>query len=272
MPTANSGAVDGRNAVARRSRPFFNGRREHRRHAEQKREPRRGLALQSEHHAQRHRRARSRDAGNEGDRLRDADADGLAVRQRVLGAAAGAEPFGTTSRPMAPTVSVATSGAGVAHRSSRKSANATPTMTAGIVPTMIRRSRCALAIGRGRASARQRRGHAEQVAPEVDDDGGQRADVTGDVEGEPERFGVPAEERAREDQVRRARNRQELRESLDDAEHRRGDEIHVLRGLRACGPVSSTAVGAGCGRRRRPSTSSCRLSMTAIAEAMKIVE
>ena len=56
-------------------------------------------------------------------------------------------------------------------------------------------------------------------------------------------LGVPAEERAREDQVRRARHRQELRESLHDAEERGGNEVHAARLRRA---------GRGALRARRP--------------------
>jgi hypothetical protein len=49
--------------------------------------------------------------------------------------------------------------------------------------------------------SRQRHRHGDEVAPEIDEDGGQRADVAGHVEGTAELLGVPAEEGSRENQV-----------------------------------------------------------------------
>ena len=54
----------------------------------------------------------------------------------------------------------------------------------------------------------------------------QRADVARDIERDPEPARIPAEKRARENQVARARHRQELGESLHDAQQRRRDQIH----------------------------------------------
>ncbi len=58
--------------------------------------------------------------------------------------------------------------------------------------------------------------HREQLAAEVGDDGEQRADVHGDVEGEP--LVLPAEQVRHQHEVARARDRQELGQALDDRE------------------------------------------------------
>ena len=55
---------------------------------------------------------------------------------------------------------------------------------------------------------------------EIGDDGDERADVRGDVKGEAELLSIEAEEHAREDQVRGARDREELCQPLDDAQQR----------------------------------------------------
>ena len=77
--------------------------------------------------------------------------------------------------------------------------------------------------------------------------------------GEAEDVGVPAEEGARQDQVRRAGHRQELGEPLDHAEQRGGEQRDRTRraslrrrrrvGFRACAGAVST---------RRPSTARLR--------------
>ena len=86
---------------------------------------------------------------------------------------------------------------------------------------------------------RQRRDHVPDVVAEKNQHGRERPDVTGHVERQAERpLGVPAEKRATEDEVRRARHRKELRESLDDAEKRGRKKIHPATSafhLRAAG-------------------------------------
>ena len=105
-----------------------------------------------------------------------------------------------------------------------------------------------------RAPAESAEGSAASMArmsgQKIRQDGGQRADVQRDVERQPELGRLPAEEEARQDQVRRARDRQELGESLDDAQERGGQHRSAAAydarrrvGLRAGGAAAS-------GRRR----------------------
>ena len=82
------------------------------------------------------------------------------------------------------------------------------------------------------------------------------------VERQPEATGIPAEERPRQNQVARTRHRQELRESLHDAEQRRAQQIHG-GGYDACRPAFFAAVDA---------PPAFGLSMIAIAAAMNTVE
>ena len=93
--------------------------------------------------------------------------------------------------------------------------------------------------GRAAERPRQRRDHLPDVVAEKNQHGRERPDVTGHVERQAERpLGVPAEKRATEDEVRRARHRKELRESLDDAEKRGRKKIHPATSafhLRAAG-------------------------------------
>ena len=117
-----------------------------------------------------------------------------------------------------PALTATTSGDRI--RASITSPNNPPTITIGIVPAMISRpSRSyspsrpgqrpgAAAISCADVGAKER--HHRQ----------QRADVARHVERDPEPPGIPAEKRARQDQVARARHRQELGESLHDAEQR----------------------------------------------------
>mgnify|MGYP003694232887 CR=1 FL=1 len=72
---------------------------------------------------------------------------------------------------------------------------ASPIGTSGIVPTMISQEEARGPIRDRRNRLRQRHHHGDEVVPEIDEDGGQRADVAGHVEGTAELFGVPAEER-----------------------------------------------------------------------------
>ncbi len=140
----------------------------------------------------------------------------------------------------------------------------TPTTTAGIVPMTIEPGK----PGRRRRPRGEhggRRGdHRGNVATEVDQDGDERADVTGHVECEAERVGVPPEERAGEDEVGRARDREELGQPLDDSEQRRDERRHVRRPgydartlrpvlrWRAVGPVFAAAGGALAAMRAPP--------------------
>ncbi len=108
----------------------------------------------------------------------------------------------------------------------------------------------AAAISRADVGAKERH-HREQ-----------RADVARHVERQPEPARIPAEERPRENQVARARHRQELGESLHDAEQRgrRADPRParydgLARALRAARPFACLP-----------------LRMIAIAAAMKTVE
>ena len=78
--------------------------------------------------------------------------------------------------------------------------------------------------------------------------------------------------------MRRRRDGQELGEPLDDAEQRRGQQVHVDSGSLAtrprvpCGLRSATRLGRG-GRRRSRRAPRCRCSrMMAMADAMKTVE
>ena len=100
-----------------------------------------------------------------------------------------------------------------------KSLKSRPTTTTGSVPTTMRCARRADGSAAGESSAGKRRNHRGYLAPEVDQDRGQRADVQGHVEGQPE-IGrhLPAEERARQNQVGGARDRQKLGQSLHDPE------------------------------------------------------
>ena len=67
---------------------------------------------------------------------------------------------------------------------------------------------------------------AQQVVAEVDEDGEQRADVAGHVEGRPNCSASQPKKALRENQVGGARHGQELGESLDHAEQRRLEEQH----------------------------------------------
>ena len=74
---------------------------------------------------------------------------------------------------------------------------------------------------------RQRPDHRDDLRPEKRHDRRQRADVQGDVECETERRRyLPAEEHARQDQVRRAGNRKKLRQPLNRAEQDGGRNAH----------------------------------------------
>ena len=73
--------------------------------------------------------------------------------------------------------------------------------------------------------AEPRANHREKLAPEIGDDGEQRADVNGDVEGEA--LVRPAEEMRHQHEVAGARNRQELGQALHDGENDRLNRIQM---------------------------------------------
>ena len=96
-----------------------------------------------------------------------------------------------------------------------KSLKSRPTTTTGTVPTDDALREPADGISARRQHRRKRGDHRGDLAPEERQDGRQRADVQRHVERQAEVGGhVPPEERARQNQVGRARNRQELGESL----------------------------------------------------------
>ena len=104
-------------------------------------------------------------------------------------------------------------------------------MTIGIGPDddqPIRRASGAGAAPRARAAAP--RSCAAMSARKNTSTASERADVARDVEGAARTPSASQPKNARaENQVRGARNRQELGEALHDAEQRRGDEVHADR-------------------------------------------
>ena len=103
-------------------------------------------------------------------------------------------------------------------------------MPTGMVPRITHQARRASRVRPPPASeANQARAIAVELAAEIGDDGEQRADVHGDVEGEP--LVRPAEEIRHEHEVARARDRQELGEALhereDDGLYGIQDGVHV---------------------------------------------
>ncbi len=82
-------------------------------------------------------------------------------------------------------------------------------------------------IGGAAEDARQGREHLQQVGAEVDQDGGQRADVARHVERTAELLGVPAEEEPCEQEVGGTRHGQELGEPLHHTEQRRLEQQHA---------------------------------------------
>jgi hypothetical protein len=166
----------------------------------------------------RDRRTRTRDTGNDGARLRDANQHRVEPGQRVFRPLARANALGDEHRDCADgerpdrdhrraqmffDVVVEQQ----ADDDDRDRAHSDPPQQTArqIVPAGQRR--------RDRANQRA------NLGAEVDQDRRERADVQGDVEGEPE-VGrhFPAEEGARENQVRGARDWQELRQALQNPE------------------------------------------------------
>ena len=119
--------------------------------------------------------------------------------------------------------------------------------------------------------------HRHHVGVKERHDRRERAEVQRHVEGQAElRRRLPAEERPREDQVSRARNRQELGEPLDDPEqdssrkvHGAGYDTRRRAGFRAS---DLRVSGAGVLTTTCPFSGLRPCSMIAIAAAMNTVE
>ena len=94
---------------------------------------------------------------------------------------------------------------------------------------------------------RKRRRHLHELRAEKQDDGQERAQVTGDVECEPQRAGVPTEECTAENQVRGARDRQELGQTLDDPEDDRPQKGHTAKRV-SCWDAGRRRAPARCAR------------------------
>ena len=124
-------------------------------------------------------------------------------------------------------------------------------------------------------------GHAAhqgtEVAAEIDQDRSERADVARHVKWQPELLGIPAEKRAGENQMRRARHRQELGQSLHDAEQRRFEQQSHARPASGDAHVAAALarpLGHGLFHRHggTPAGALRPLRMIAMAAAMKTVE
>ena len=122
-------------------------------------------------------------------------------------------------------------------------------MTTGIVPIgdEPRQARRRVLL-RARAREAQRATMRDEVLPEVDQHRQQRPEVAGHIEREAEPVGIPAEECLRENQVGGARHRQELGESLDDAEQHGFEQNHKV--LRADGGGAHDRPALAAGRSR----------------------
>ena len=200
-------------------------RREDGRHAQQEREPRRGLAPQPEEHPDRDRRARPRDARHERRGLGHADRERrrrapMASSPRVRG------PIRSTTRnstahqrpasPPPPTASASVSSIAAAHQQAddddgHRADGDQPQAPAG---------RVAGHTGRGTRRARPApwpTGRAGSTRPRP-------ASVPtwhATSNARPSSIRVPAQQRPRQDEVRGTRHRQELGESLHRPEHDR---------------------------------------------------
>ena len=195
-----------------------------------------------------------------------------------------------SSSPTAPSASIAAAMPGVRSRVSMRPLNARPATTAGIVPTASSQMSRAPS-GPGRTSPRSidtaspaaapprpqqlrhRARHRRQIGLKVDGDRDQRADVRRDVECQAELLCIEPERGAREDEMCRARDREELGQPLHDAEngrlHESGHWVGAARrtgcrpgrpGARTRAPCAAASTcasaaaarGGRTGGRRRP--------------------
>ena len=146
------------------------------------------------------------------------------ARSRCLRRAAGRRIAPRRTSATAPMASATAATAGVRSECSMTSLKIRPTTTTGRVPTTMRCASRAGRVGPRATRGGNRPHHSADVGRKNTQDRGQRAHVQRDVEGQAEVVrDLPAEERPGEDQVRRARDRQELGESLHDPEDDCGD-------------------------------------------------